>query len=83
MLQVAPNDATVHTSLGRYQFSQKQFQKAEASFKKAISLDAKAVPPRVELGDVYLNGLRNYKEAVIAYRDPSLFNQLMQVLTLV
>ena len=67
-LAQAPDHAGVQTAWGRYLYSQRRFRQAVLAIKKAIGLDAKAVSPRVDLGDIYLNGLRKPKEAIEAYR---------------
>lgn len=67
-LSIASDNADVQTSWGRYLYAQQKFSKAEIAFKKAISADPGAFAPRIDLADLYLNGLRNPKEAVEAYR---------------
>lgn len=67
-LTLAPKSAMVQTAWGRYLYSQRQFDKVEAAFKKAIELDPKAIPPRIDLGDLYMTALRKPTKAIEAYR---------------
>jgi hypothetical protein len=48
-----------------------RYQEAEAALHKAIVLDPHAVAPHVDLGDLYLHGLRQPQAALDAYRTAS------------
>src|SRR5215510_14951554 len=67
-LNLAPQSVEVQLAWGRYLSQQQRFTDAEAAFKKAIALDPQAVTPHVDLGDLYLGGLRKPQEAIEAYR---------------
>jgi tetratricopeptide (TPR) repeat protein len=67
-LALAPENAAVQTAWGRYSYSQKKTSEAETAFKKAISLDPKAVEPRVDLGTLYLKSLNQPAKAVESLR---------------
>jgi tetratricopeptide (TPR) repeat protein len=71
---LAPHDANVLTIRGHYLFFRKDYQQAEKAFKTAISLDPKLERPHYELGDLYLLGLHNPKEAIAAYHDALAIN---------
>ena len=67
-LAIAPQSADVHTALGRFYFGQGKLAEAEASYKKALSLDKGALQADPDLGDLYLGALHKPKEAVSAYK---------------
>ncbi|MGC2456829.1 MAG: tetratricopeptide repeat protein [Gallionellaceae bacterium] len=68
--RAAPQSPAVHLAWGRYLIRGKQFKRAENSLLKAHELAPKAIPPLLELGDLYLrlgrpaDGLKVYREAV-------------------
>ena len=68
--RAAPQSPAVHLAWGRYLVRGGQFKRAENSFLKAHELAPKAIPPLLELGDLYLrlgragDGLKVYREAV-------------------
>jgi tetratricopeptide (TPR) repeat protein len=68
-LSIAPNSAEVHTAWGRYHYWQKRFPLAEASFKKAITLNPKAIPPQLDLADLYLTALKKPLKATGLYKE--------------
>lgn len=63
----APKAAEVHLAWGRFYLGEKQFEKAEASFKLARDLNPKAVPPLLELGDLYLRDTTRRNEAAQSF----------------
>jgi tetratricopeptide (TPR) repeat protein len=58
----------VQKAWARFLYTQKQFSEAEVAFKKAIELDPELISSRLDLGDLYLLGLRKPKEAIETYR---------------
>jgi tetratricopeptide (TPR) repeat protein len=68
--RAAPQSAAVRLAWGRYSIRGKQFKRAESSLLKAHELAPKAIPPLLELGDLYLrlgrsaDALKVYREAV-------------------
>lgn len=67
-LALEPNSAEVQTRWGQYLYSQHDIPQAEGALKKAVSLDAKAVAARVNLGDLYLTAYHKPDEAIKEYR---------------
>jgi len=65
-LAVSPNDSTVHATMGRYLLITGKPKDAEASLRKAIEFDAKALRPRIDLAD-QLSAQRRWAEAVPLY----------------
>ena len=66
--QAAPRAADVHASWGRYYFGERMFDKAEASFKRAIEYDPQAFAPRIDLADLYMTAVNKPQDALKAYR---------------
>lgn len=68
--RAAPQSAAVRLAWGRHLIRGKQFKRAEIYLLKAHELAPKAIPPLLELGDLYLrlgrpaDGLKVYREAV-------------------
>ena len=67
-LSKEPNSSKVQTSWGHFLATQRRFSEAETALQKAISLNNRAIPPRVELGDVYLFGMKQPEKAVGSLR---------------
>lgn len=67
-LKLAPLNVETLTAAGRVALANKQPSAAEERWKKAIALDAKLLPPRLDLGEFYLLTLRRPKEAAETYR---------------
>jgi tetratricopeptide (TPR) repeat protein len=67
-IAVDPKYAPALSALGRLQFTQGKFTEAEATFKKAMSLDPASPSLRIDLAENYLNGLKRYDAAADAYR---------------
>lgn len=63
-----PDNIYVQTTLGRYLYLKGRFAESEKAFNKAISIDPQAVPPRVDIGDLYMNAMGKPQEAADAYR---------------
>ncbi|WP_186411019.1 tetratricopeptide repeat protein [Candidatus Propionivibrio aalborgensis] len=63
----APKAAEVHLAWGRFYLGTKQFEQAEASFKLARDLNPKAVPPLLELGDLYLRDTSRRSDAADSF----------------
>lgn len=68
-LDANPNRADVHTAWARLLYVKRDYPGAVASLERAIALDGGAMAPRVDLGDVYLQGLRQPEKAAAAYRE--------------
>ena len=64
-----PKSVEVETGWGRYHFARGEYAQAEAKWKSAVSLDAKAFLPRIDLADLYFNKLRRPQDAIALYRD--------------
>ncbi|OPZ97337.1 MAG: cellulose synthase subunit BcsC [Bacteroidetes bacterium ADurb.Bin416] len=68
--RAAPQSPAVHLAWGRYYKSNKQADRAELSLLEARRVDPKAIPPLLELGDLYLrvgraaDALKLYRDAV-------------------
>lgn len=62
-----PDNSYAQTSLGRFLRLKQQYQEAEQAFRKAADKDAKAIDPRMALGDLYLSQFEKYQEAANAY----------------
>lgn len=67
-LEIAPENADVQRAWGRYQFASGRFAAAESSLKKAAAIDPHSWVTQLNLGDVYLQGLRRPTDAEAAYR---------------
>jgi tetratricopeptide (TPR) repeat protein len=68
-LQVAPNSSEVQTSWARFLFSRQRLPEAALALERAISLDARAFSPRIDLAELQLNGLNRSEKAVQSYRE--------------
>jgi len=66
--RAAPQSPAVHLAWGRYYIANKQVDRAEQSLLEARRVDAKAIPPLLELGDLYLR-LGRSGDALELYRD--------------
>ncbi len=68
-ISVAGDNAEAYAAWGRYLFhSAKQYGKAEQAFRRAIELNPRAASPWVELGDIYMLGLRRPDQAIEPYK---------------
>lgn len=67
-LRVAPKDAETQRAWGRFEFSRRQYVKAESAFRKATELSPDSAPAHIDLGDLYMNALAKPAEAEKAYR---------------
>lgn len=67
-LEVAPQSVEAQHGLGRYRLAMGKYADAEAALKKAAALDPGRVVIQLDLGELYLNGLRRPVEAATAYR---------------
>ena len=65
---IAPNDASVEIAWGRFYYAQKKYGDAEATYKKALTLDAKSVNAHLDLGELYMGGIPKPKEAEEQFR---------------
>lgn len=62
------DDDSLYLAWGRYLYTQKKFDKAEAAFKQAAALNPGSEKPFLDLGDLYLNALEKTSEAINMYR---------------
>ena len=67
-LAVAPQSADAQRAWGRYQFAVGNLPNAETALRKAADLDPRAAISHLDLGDLYMGGLKRPKEAAEAYR---------------
>lgn len=67
-LKLAPQNALVYQAIGRYHFATGQAAKAVDALKKAQQLDPNSALIPIDLGEVYMQGLRRPDEAATAYR---------------
>lgn len=67
-VEMAPRSAEAHSAWGRYLYSQKRMADAETAFRKAVSLSQNEAYVRIDLGDLYMNGMNRPKEAAESYR---------------
>ena len=67
-LKLAPSSVETLMAAGRVALVNKQPSVAEERWKKAIALDAKLLPARLALGELYLGTLRRPKDAAETYR---------------
>jgi len=67
--QLAPANATVHHALGRFHFGARDFARAEASLRRALSLDGQHFLAALDLGDLLLTTLNRPQDAQAAYRN--------------
>jgi len=65
---VAPTNAQVHQTWGRYLLFQKKYRQAESALQHALQLDPNNVPAYIDLGDVYLSGFENPEKAINNYK---------------
>jgi len=68
-VKLAPKNALVHQAWGKHLIQQGRFHEAEEALKKGIALEPKQVRIHVQLGDLYLQLLREPKKAIQAYRE--------------
>jgi tetratricopeptide (TPR) repeat protein len=66
--KASPKGPEVHVAWGRYYLRNNEPSRAEKSFLRAREFAPSAIPPLLELGDLYLR-TRRPKEALTAYRD--------------
>lgn len=64
----APNDAGVRVAWGRYLNATGKFKDSEAAFQKALEFDAKSFAAHVDLGELYMSGLRDPAKAEQQFR---------------
>lgn len=67
-LAVAPQSADAQRGWGRYQFAVGNLPNAETALRKAVDLDPRAAISHLDLGDLYMGGLKRPKEAAESYR---------------
>jgi len=67
-LDAEPGRTYSHIIWGHFEFQRGQFKKAEAAYKRALTLDDKSVDALIYLAENYLRGLKKPKEAEEAYR---------------
>ena len=67
--KVAPQSAEVHLAWGRYFLGGRQIARAETSFNTARALAPKAIPPLLDLGEIYIRQPGRNAEALRVYRD--------------
>lgn len=65
-IDVDPNYSAAHAAMGRYQLITGKPKDAEASLRKAIQLDERALRPRIDLAD-QLAGQSRWAEALLLY----------------
>ena len=63
-----PKSADVHMAWGRYLLGNQQMERAEKRFLTARELAPKAIPPLLELGEVYIRTPGRAADAVRAYK---------------
>ena len=68
-LKLAPKNAMVYQAWGKHLIQQGRFIEAEDALKKGIWLEPKQVSLHVQLGDLYLQLLREPKQAIKAYHE--------------
>ncbi len=66
--KLAPQNALVYQAIGRYHFAAGQHSKAVEALKKAQQLDPDSALIPIDLGEIYMQGLRRPDEAAAAYR---------------
>jgi tetratricopeptide (TPR) repeat protein len=67
-LELAPGSAEVQRAWGRWLYGKGQFDPAEAALKQAASLRPDFAGAYIDLGDLYLQGLKRPAEAAQVYR---------------
>jgi len=67
-LEIAPKNAAVHTSLGRFHYIMQKKDAALVHFKKAIELDPQLAAPEIEIASLYLSGYKNPTAAAKHYQ---------------
>jgi tetratricopeptide (TPR) repeat protein len=65
---IAPGNSDVKITWGHYLFFQKHYAEAETVLKEAVEIDPQSAKPHIELGNLYLIGLHDPKDAIAAYR---------------
>jgi tetratricopeptide (TPR) repeat protein len=68
-VKIAPDNAHVQASYGRYLAVNRRYREAEVALRKALNQDRQLVQPRMDLGDLYAAALNKPKEALTLYRD--------------
>ena len=66
-LVLQPKNGALHRAWGRYLLSQKEFTQAEDAFLKAIQLNAKDAAAYIDLGNLYLGGLKRPDQAAQSF----------------
>ncbi len=67
-LAVAPQSADAQRAWGRYQFAVGNLANAETALRKAAEIAPEAAISHLDLGDLYMGGLKRPKDAAAAYR---------------
>ena len=67
--RLAPADAHVQASLGRYYAVQRDYAKAEAALTLAYRADPQLMAARMDLADLYATALRKPEQAIALYRE--------------
>ncbi len=67
-LAVAPKNADAQRAWGRYLFATGNLPGAETALRKAMELDPQSAISYLDLGDLYMAGLNQPKEAAAAYK---------------
>lgn len=67
-LSLQPTNGTIQQAWGRFLLRRKEFKKAEAAYLRAIQLVPKNASAHIDLGDLYLGGLNQPKEAVRSFK---------------
>ncbi len=65
---IAPQNAFVRADFGRVYAMTGEYERAEASFKEAIGLDARSVAAHLGLGDLYVGPLKRPADAIAEYQ---------------
>ena len=68
-MELAPKNALVYQAWGKHLIQQGRFHEAEDALKKSIYLEPKLVSLHVQLGDLYLQLLREPKRAIKSYQE--------------
>lgn len=66
--KLAPQNALVYQAIGRYHFAARQASRAVEALKKAQQLEPGSALIAIDLGEIYMQGLRQPDEAAAAYR---------------
>lgn len=66
--RLAPQNALVHQAIGRYHFATRQARKAIDALKRAQKLDPNNALIAIDMGEIYMQGMKQPELAATAYR---------------